>query len=265
MKRRAVLLVAHPGHELLVHHWMERERPLVLVLTDGSGSAGEPRLEDTRRIVEAAGAVPGPVFGLAPDQDVYRAVLTGDVGFFDQVIERAAEVLDDRDVDTLVSDPAEACVLVHDLCAVIARLAVARATVPSGHRIRHFDFPIDRRTPDAAARPGRQIIDLDEAAVRRKFDAAISVTALADERERLLKLDPRLFEREVLTPVSPHGSLLPAPNGETEYERHGRERVAQGVFPEVITYAGHVAPLVAALAEAARSSLGREPGDAHAG
>ena len=31
-QRKAALIVAHPGHELRVHHWMELARPLVLVL-----------------------------------------------------------------------------------------------------------------------------------------------------------------------------------------------------------------------------------------
>ena len=39
-QRKAALIVAHPGHELRVHHWMELARPLVLVLTDGSGRQG---------------------------------------------------------------------------------------------------------------------------------------------------------------------------------------------------------------------------------
>src|SRR5207302_1404403 len=33
--KTSALLVAHPGHELRVHGWLERERPLVFVLTDG--------------------------------------------------------------------------------------------------------------------------------------------------------------------------------------------------------------------------------------
>ena len=65
-----MLLVAYPGHEQLLHHWMERERPLVLVMTDGSGVAGVPRLEHAWRIIFAAGAQSGPVFGEVTDQAV---------------------------------------------------------------------------------------------------------------------------------------------------------------------------------------------------
>ena len=34
------LFVAHPGHELCVHGWLEIARPKVFVLTDGSGRSG---------------------------------------------------------------------------------------------------------------------------------------------------------------------------------------------------------------------------------
>ncbi len=265
MNHRSLLFVAHPGHELLVHRWMEIERPLVLVLTDGSGKVGVPRLEHSRRVILAAGAVPGPVFGVVPDRAVYRAILARDVGFFAGLIARTAAALLDSEADVLVSDPVEACEPAHDLCAVIARLAAARASARRGRTIRHFDFPIEVRGSIADPRPDQRVSDLDAAAVARKLEAAVSVPALADERERLLRLDPRLIEREILSPVISDRPLLPAPEGEPFYERQGRERVAQGIFHEVITYARHLAPLVADLATTATSEPAPAPDSIHAG
>src|SRR5260221_8686768 len=54
---RPALIIAHPGHELRVHRWLEKTRPLVLVLTDGSGRTAQSRLASTTRILkQAAGA-----------------------------------------------------------------------------------------------------------------------------------------------------------------------------------------------------------------
>ncbi len=72
---RAALVVAHPGHELRVHHWMERARPVVFVLTDGSGSAHSSRLASTTAVLEQAGARPGSIYGRLSDRDLYRALL----------------------------------------------------------------------------------------------------------------------------------------------------------------------------------------------
>jgi hypothetical protein len=75
---RAALVVAHPGHELRVHHWLERARPLVLVLTDGSGHTEHSRLQRTTALLERAGATPGRIYGRLSDRDLYRAILSGD-------------------------------------------------------------------------------------------------------------------------------------------------------------------------------------------
>ncbi|TIU68722.1 MAG: hypothetical protein E5W25_11970, partial [Mesorhizobium sp.] len=56
--KKAALVVAHPGHELRVHHWMETAKPLVLVLTDGSGHLGVGRLDRTAEVLAGAGARP---------------------------------------------------------------------------------------------------------------------------------------------------------------------------------------------------------------
>src|SRR5438093_7045895 len=73
--KRAAMIIAHPGHELRVHHWMEIARPGVLVLTDGSGRTMHSRLDSTTKILARAGATAGPVYGRFTDADIYQAML----------------------------------------------------------------------------------------------------------------------------------------------------------------------------------------------
>jgi hypothetical protein len=42
----AAVVVTHPGHEVRIHGWLERERSLVFVLTDGAGRASGRPLAD---------------------------------------------------------------------------------------------------------------------------------------------------------------------------------------------------------------------------
>src|SRR5262245_66403039 len=79
---RSALLVAHPGHELLLHGWLHAERPRVFVLTDGSGRDGASRLDATSRLLEQASAACGAVYGRYPDRVVYEALLDGDTALF---------------------------------------------------------------------------------------------------------------------------------------------------------------------------------------
>src|SRR5262245_39398749 len=80
--RRAALVVAHPGHELRIHHWLERARPLVFVLTDGSGRNESSRLASTSATLERVGATSGQLYGRFSDRELYRAILAGEADRF---------------------------------------------------------------------------------------------------------------------------------------------------------------------------------------
>src|SRR5687767_14482560 len=69
------VIFAHPGHELRAHHILERVRPVVAVLTDGSGSTGTSRLDHTRGLLATAGARPAEVFCAMSDRDAYAALM----------------------------------------------------------------------------------------------------------------------------------------------------------------------------------------------
>jgi len=75
--RPAALVVAHPGHEISLHGWLERVKPVVFVLTDGSGPRGVSRLSSTTRVLERAGARRTEVQAFT-DGRVYDALLAGD-------------------------------------------------------------------------------------------------------------------------------------------------------------------------------------------
>lgn len=76
--QKAALVIGHPGHELRVHHWLEKARPLVLVLTDGSGHLSAGRLDRTAAVLAGADASPAAnFFGKTSDRELYRAILTG--------------------------------------------------------------------------------------------------------------------------------------------------------------------------------------------
>ncbi|TIW42048.1 MAG: hypothetical protein E5V61_24335, partial [Mesorhizobium sp.] len=98
--KKAALVVAHPGHELRVHHWMETAKPLVLVLTDGSGHLGVGRLDRTAEVLAGAGARPAAAFfGKMADRDLYRAILAGEAETFQQLVDEMITVLAGEAID----------------------------------------------------------------------------------------------------------------------------------------------------------------------
>src|SRR6476646_5399321 len=107
MDRRAALVVAHPGHELRVHRWVELARPVVYVLTDGSGHTGRSRLAATSELLARAGARPGPLYGRLADRELYRALLAGDLELFAGLAEELAESLLREEIGIVAGDAVE--------------------------------------------------------------------------------------------------------------------------------------------------------------
>src|SRR6476469_10620577 len=87
------LFIAHPGHELCVHGWLEIARPTVFVLTDGSGRSGRSRIKATTNVLSQAGAEPGSIYGRLTDAAVYRAILNHDFELFLAIAGEFAESL----------------------------------------------------------------------------------------------------------------------------------------------------------------------------
>ena len=73
-----MLIVGHPGHELRVYGWLMSARPVVQVLTDGSGSGGHSRIDSTTTLLDGVAAVRGAIYGRMTDREIYRAILEGD-------------------------------------------------------------------------------------------------------------------------------------------------------------------------------------------
>jgi hypothetical protein len=227
---RPVLIVAHPGHELRLFGWMRRNRPLLSILTDGSGSAAPSRLHYSAALAAQCGAIPGPVFGPMPDRAWYAAILAADAAPF---LAAAASIADAAEPGApVVADPVEGYNPMHDLAAALAD-AVADRT--GGPRFTYpLTVPVARRTP----------IPLDAATLALKQAAVEAYAPLADEVRALLRVAPGALADERLLPES--FAWPPAMTPPPAYERIGSERAAAGIYGETIRYT-HVRTLALGL------------------
>src|SRR5262245_33576694 len=233
------LIIAHPGHELLLHHWIERERPVVFALTDGSGPGRGDRSADSARVIARAGGVVGPVFGAAPDRRWYAAILSADLRAFRDVASRIRTACLQHRVTTIVTDAVEFFNPMHDLCHALAR-GIARAIHAStGKSIELLDYAIERT--DLKVQSPVRVFALDADALARKRAAAASIPALGSELRR--HADEQVLAHERLHRVDPAGGWPLHLAEEPFYQRVGRERVAAGTYEVPITYLEHVRPL----------------------
>ncbi|MCU1246578.1 MAG: uncharacterized protein JWN02_2488 [Acidobacteria bacterium] len=241
----AALFVAHPGHELRLHGWLELVSPVTFVLTDGSGHTSTSRLPSTTRLLKACGARPGSIYGRFSDRDVYRAILDRQVETFAATVSELAAELETEGVTHVVADSWELYNPSHDLCRVMADLAVEVIHERSGAVIGTFDFDtVHPRKPGV----GAVTIVLDDAALERKLAAARGYVELRNEYEAALTEGVELLRAEILHPAATPA----APTNRPYYETHGEHQVALGYYTEVVRYRSHFLPLL----ERLRSELG---------
>jgi hypothetical protein len=248
--QRAALVIAHPGHELRIHHWLELVRPLTFILTDGSGHGDRSRLHASTATLQNTGAKPGSIYGAMSDRELYRAILGGERDLFVKLAEDLALALQREGVTCVVGDAAEGFNPGHDVCRLVVNAAVARIDGTSSHNLKNMEFtgeePLQPRLlQDRAA---AEILELDDEAFARKVAAVRAYPELAAEVDRVLTTQPEeTFRTEYLLPVQYGFDLANRFEHPCFYEQYGEKQVAAGFYRDVIRFKDHVAPLAAHL------------------
>ncbi|HEX2093322.1 MAG TPA: hypothetical protein VHG28_13020 [Longimicrobiaceae bacterium] len=248
--RAPALVVAHPGHELRVHAWMEMARPMVCVLTDGSGSTGEGRLESTSRVLERTEARRGPVYGRMSDREVYAAIMDHDLRLFCDLADELCAALLGHGADCVVGDAVEGYNPSHDVCRLVINAAVRMASRVQGAPLPNYDFVLVGAPDECpeALRDATFRLSLDDDALSRKLEAARGYPEMAGEVEAALaRFGVTPFRLECLRPVDIEDRTGWTAEEPPFYERHGEKRVAAGVYDRVLRFREHVLPVAEAL------------------
>jgi hypothetical protein len=241
-----LLVVGHPGHELRVHGWVTRERPIVHVLTDGSGSSGASRIASTTALLAASGAQPGSIYGRLSDRAIYAAILAGDHTQFVALAEELAADIVERGVEMVAGDAVEGFNPSHDICRYVINAAVRLASAARGRCIECYAFPLDG-APQAcpeASRDGAISLHLDDIMLARKLGAAYAYEELRAEVEGVIaRFGTEPFRTECLWRVDLADPYGWDPARVPFYESYGAQRVASGAYADVVTFNEHVRPL----------------------
>ena len=247
---RAALVVAHPGHELMVYGWLEKARPRVFVLTDGSGRSNQSRLGSTSRIISQVGAPPGVIYGRLTDQMAYAAILNHEFELFIDLARELSEGFVAEQIDFVAGDAIEGYNPMHDVCRLIINAAVKVAGRARDRQIANFAFSlVNQSDPRPEPPPANEIwLQLDDSDLARKMSAAQGYGELAGEVSGALERTPvNAFRMERLTPVEADAAAHCCDAAPPFYEQYGEKQVAAGHYQQVLRYAEHIAPLAEAL------------------
>jgi hypothetical protein len=256
-EQSAALVIAHPGHELRIHHWLERARPVTFVLTDGSGHTDHSRISSTTTVLDHAGARRGAIYGAMSDRELYQAILSGERDLFGQLAEQLAVALRREDVAYVVGDAVEGVNPGHDVCRLILNAALLRMSGMGGRPPRNMEYPVEGPPDDCPTedRPEAILLKLDDEAYQRKIAAAQAYPELASELKRVLAVhNVEAFRVECLRPVRYEMDIKDRFRHPCVYEWYGEKQVAAGIYKDVIRFREHIAPLAADLER--RSSRG---------
>jgi hypothetical protein len=276
---RAALMIAHPGHELAVHGWLEKTRPEVFVLTDGSGRSGMSRIHSSSKILQSAGAKPGAVYGRYSEAVIYRALLEQKMDLFVSLAEELTQALIQGSFDSVAGDMAEGFNPVHDVWRMVINTAVSLVKHQTGKELINYDFSLFNRQDvhDVPGQVGARM-ELDASSFMRKLAAAQSYPELLPEiaaaiygkmddpifahpalKERVQKLLGNLgldaFYVEYLRQLEDWQNKEANPVQDPPfYEVYGETLVAQGRYAAVLRYSTHLLPVADALSRIAQGS-----------
>jgi len=241
---KSLVIAAHSGHELLLWKWLRDERPDFVVLTNGAGSTGVPRLEPTIDNLARAGAnwIPQVVQPVA-DADIYRALLEGDPALFVQWLDALTGHVIAQGIDCIVADEAEDYNPSHDLCRLLANQVAAQAGA-RGHPVASFGYPtVGHPSPPArlAAEPHR-LVELTASELQHKLgDMVAYARSFGGQLQReldgfLAEFGAHAYGRECLfaARATRYEERGDAPAAKPLFETIGEERVAAGIYKYVI-------------------------------
>lgn len=240
-----LLIAAHPGHEVSIWGWLARSKPRALIVTDGSGGSGQPRIARTASNLKSAEIPIASIFGDYSDRQLYHYALTKNKYFFEMLVHLMANEMTTHRVRRVIGDASEGVIMAHDLLREVRRVAVRIAEAELGWKIEHLEVSIDAAPstfPQAVK--GREIIhELSDDEWRAKILIAKRYRQLrpfVDAAFERYGIDA--FQREVFFPCTDQ-SLIP-PDKKLSYEDHGEKMVSQMKYKEVIRFQDHLAPII---------------------
>ena len=250
---KSALVIGHPGHELRVLGWVRAAKPLVAILTDGSGADGVPRIDQTTKLLDDALARRSTLYGVATDREMYRAILEQDLDYFRKLSSRLADQLCEHQIEQVTGDSIEGYNPTHDVCSVVIDRAARLASMRMGIEIQHRAFPLVGAPQPAGQGTDREGLRLtpDELALKladiRQYARSAGGTLVTEVEDLLQRFGEQAFAEELFERVDLASTLSAFDTHKPFYETYGARQVAADKYRFVIRYREHFEPIVRAL------------------
>lgn len=187
------LAIAHPGHELRLHGFLEQAKPFVFILTDNSEATGQDMMWDSIKAIDRATKQGMNITPANMKSEFLRkafkySIQEGDkkvhlkdsmiqyevenmrTEFFNDYTDWMAQKLIQYKINYLVCDATESWHLSHEVMRMLADIAIMKVKQKTDDDIQLLDFAISEKY-DSRMHEHCIKIELDDEAIQRKLHA----------------------------------------------------------------------------------------------
>jgi hypothetical protein len=244
---KAALIIGHPGHELRAFAFIKRYKPDVYILTDGSGSKNDSRLNQSIKVLDNIGAKFQDSLRVFKDKELYSLISGQNSSDIIDYKNSLKQLIVEKDYDMIIGDALEGFNPTHDICRyIINSIALETSTLDFSKNILNYDFLLDS-APNILSEEnnvGGLSIRLSDEEFQMKFNAAMGYPELKFEVEYALeKFGKEAFSYECFRKVSNPDVISNWNTAKPYYEEFGEKRVAEGAYSNLITFEKHLKPI----------------------
>lgn len=241
---KVAVILGHPAHVLRIYRFIEIYKPIIYIITDGSGSKGESKLDHVTRIIEDCGASTSRLTCRFTDAEMYRVIRDAVTETLHGLVEELSEDLGKNDVAVVAGDAIEGFNPIHDLCRYLINAAVKIHSSRKNRTVGNFDLLLDGPPDQGSNGDGSIRIKLSAEDFARKMQAINAYPGIEPDIQKAMRLyGENAFQNESLRPVRTPDQLSGWDTDVPFYESYGAKMVESGVYSEVITFEKHLLPL----------------------
>lgn len=153
---KGALSVAHAGHELRLHGFIEQAKPYIFILTDGSSATAPTRMGYSQLYV--SNIFPEQkdsfmTFALAnlskeekyiKESQLIQEVLAGSTGFCELYAGEMAQIMIEKKIDYIVCDASEDADVIHEICVILTDLAIKLVEKMTRKKIMRYEYAVTK-------------------------------------------------------------------------------------------------------------------------
>lgn len=207
------LAIAHPGHELRLHGFLEQAKPFVFILTDNSEAKGQDLMWESIKVIDRA--TKQGITNITPeklkdpfmrkvlkislkdgedknhvkDSMIEYEVVNRHTDFLNYYVDFMADNLIRFKINYLVCDASEDYHLTHEVVRMLCDLAILRVKQRTGDDIILYDYAVTKPY-DSIVHEHCIRVELNDDAVERKLHAVCSYPLGVQELEPDFKMLP---------------------------------------------------------------------------